>query len=325
MNNETNNMENHLSIGELSNLTGIGVHTLRVWEKRYGSPLSQRLPSGHRRYPKDQVTRLKIIADAIQSGYRASKVATATMKELQGLLGLASFKEEDQNNSFSEQDQFERNKILMESWIKMIATFNDDDLLHGFHDQWGRHGPLNFILNFATPLLERIGKGWETGELTISHEHFFSECLVSFLSEKWRQLNIRKTGHLVLITTLPRETYTLGILMCAVVTCATNAKVIYMGSDSPLEEIIDMADKYKPEIITMSISHKFDFITSEKQLVNLRKKIDKKISLITGGNGSPKNISGVLNIPCFDKYYDFLLNFEQPAKSKKNKKQGNPA
>ena len=33
MNNETNNMENHLSIGELSNLTGIGVHTLRVGKK----------------------------------------------------------------------------------------------------------------------------------------------------------------------------------------------------------------------------------------------------------------------------------------------------
>ena len=81
MNTETNNIENYLSIGELSNLTGIGVHTLRVWEKRYGSPLSQRLPSGHRRYPKDQVTRLKIIANAIESGYRASKVATATMNE----------------------------------------------------------------------------------------------------------------------------------------------------------------------------------------------------------------------------------------------------
>ena len=108
-------------------------------------------------------------------------------------------------------------------------------------------------MNFATPLLERIGKGWETGELTISHEHFASECLVSFLSEKWRHLNVRKTGPLILITTLPGEGYTLGILMCAVVTCATNAKVIYMGGDSPLDEIIDMADKYKPEIITMSV------------------------------------------------------------------------
>ena len=57
MTSELNKMEDYLSIGELSGLTGIGVHTLRVWEKRYGAPHSQRLPSGHRRYPKEEVPR----------------------------------------------------------------------------------------------------------------------------------------------------------------------------------------------------------------------------------------------------------------------------
>ena len=50
-----NKLHDYLSIGELSEMTGIGVHTLRVWEKRYGAPHSQRLPSGHRRYPKEEV------------------------------------------------------------------------------------------------------------------------------------------------------------------------------------------------------------------------------------------------------------------------------
>ena len=78
----TTKMKDYISIGELSEMTGIGVHTLRVWEKRYGAPHSQRLPSGHRRYPKEEVSRLKAIANALESGYRASKVVTATMEEL---------------------------------------------------------------------------------------------------------------------------------------------------------------------------------------------------------------------------------------------------
>ena len=316
MKTETNNMNNYLSIGELSELTGIGVHTLRVWEKRYGAPASQRLPSGHRRYLKDQVPRLKTIATALDSGYRASKVVTATMEELQGLLGLAPFKKEKQDTNFLEKNQLELNNVLIESWVEMIRACNDDHLLYEFHEQWGRHGPLNFIVNFCTPLLERIGKGWETGELSVSHEHFFTECLVSFLNEKWRQLNIRKPGPIVLITTLPEETYTLGILMCAVVTCTTNAKVIYMGADTPIEEIADTAEKNKPDIITMSISHKLDLITSKKLLVILRNKIDDGISIISGGKGSPDNIPGVFKMPCFEKYYNFLLNFKQPAKIK---------
>ena len=161
MTTELNNMEDYLSIGELSSLTGIGVHTLRVWEKRYGAPHSQRLPSGHRRYPKEEVPRLRAIASALESGYRASKVVTATMEELQGLMGLAPFAKAKVNTKVIEQDQLTSNKMVIESWIELIHACKDDALIQGFHEQWGRHGPLNFILNFAAPLLERVGKGWE--------------------------------------------------------------------------------------------------------------------------------------------------------------------
>ena len=85
---EPSKMENFISIGELSRLTGITTHTLRVWEKRYGTPRSQRLPSGHRRYPKGDVPRLRAIAKALEAGYRASKVVSGTLEELHGLMGL---------------------------------------------------------------------------------------------------------------------------------------------------------------------------------------------------------------------------------------------
>ena len=104
--------------------------------------------------------------------------------------------------------------------------------------------------------------------------------------------------------------------MCAVVTSATNSKVIYLGVDNPAEEVIDASEKHKPEIIAMSISHKFDFTTSKKLLVNLRSKIDKNISMVIGGKGSPCNIQGVSYFNSFDKYYDYLINFDQNEKNK---------
>ena len=155
--------------------------------------------------------------------------------------------------------------------------------------------------------MERIGIGWETGELTIANEHFASECLVIFLNQKWRQLNSRKTGPLILITTLPGEIYSLGTLMGAMVTAATNSKVIFLGSNIPTEEIVDASEKYRPKLITISISHKFDLVTSEKTLVNLRKNIDTDTQIITGGKGSPCNIHGISYIHTFKKYYDFLI------------------
>ena len=102
--------------------------------------------------------------------------------------------------------------------------------------------------------------------------------------------------------------------MCAVVTSATNSNVIYLGVDNPAEEVIDASEKHKPEIIAMSISHKFDFTSSEKLLVNLRSKIDRKTLMVTGGKGSPCNISGISYFNSFNKYYDYLIKFDQPEK-----------
>ena len=311
-----NKLQDYLSIGELSGMTGIGVHTLRVWEKRYGAPHSQRLPSGHRRYPKEEVPRLKAIASALESGYRASKVVTATMEELQGLMGLAAFSQPKSGPESKKQDKLASDKTVIESWIQMIHAGKDDALLSGFHEQFGRHGALDFICDFAVPLLERIGNGWETGELSITHEHFASECLVSFLNEKWRQMNVRKTGPRVLITTLPGEGYSLGILMCAVITSTTNSKIMYLGVDNPIDEIVDASEKYNPELIAMSISHKFDNVTSEKLLIQLRKKIDADIPIITGGKGSPCNIEGVSYISSFEKYYNFLVKINKTRESR---------
>lgn len=309
-------MEDYLSIGELASMTGVGVHTLRVWEKRYGSPHSQRLSSGHRRYPRDEVPRLRAIASALESGYRASKVVTATLEELQSLMGLKRFVDSRPGTNKEEQDQITSKEMLIENWVQRVHVYDDDALINGFHEQWGRQGALNFILNFAVPLLKRIGKGWETEELGISHEHFVSECLVGFLSEKWRQLNIRKVGPKVLITTLPGEPYSLGILMCAVVTSVTSSKVIYLGVNNPVEDIINAAENYKPEVITMSISHAFDYTTSENLLSKIRKQVNQKTLMITGGKGSPGNIKGVSCIPAFNEYYDFLINLSQSESEK---------
>ena len=318
MTNDMSNIEDYLSIGQLSTMTGIGVHTLRVWEKRYGAPLSQRLPSGHRRYSKEEVPRLKAIASALESGFRASKVVSATLEELQGLMGLASVVEPANSVEEKEKSQIASNKMLVEAWIEFIHKSDDDALINGFHEQWGRHGALKFIFDFAIPLLKRVGDGWETGELTISHEHFSSECMVSFLSEKWRQLNTRKTGPLVLITTLPGEIYNLGILMCAVVTASSACKVLYLGANNPIEEIIDVVDKSKPELLTMSISHKFDLVTSEKLLNSLRKKIDAKTKIVIGGKGSPCTVQGVSYFHTFDKYYDYLMSLVSADCSEKS-------
>src|SRR3954452_857562 len=57
-----------VSIGELAELTGVAVATLRAWETRYGFPSPRRASSGHRRYSRHEVDRVAQVVRARATG-----------------------------------------------------------------------------------------------------------------------------------------------------------------------------------------------------------------------------------------------------------------
>jgi MerR family transcriptional regulator, light-induced transcriptional regulator len=61
-------MIEHLTIGQLSERTGVQAGTLRMWEQRHGFPRASRLPSGHRRYPESEVERVTEVVRARDDG-----------------------------------------------------------------------------------------------------------------------------------------------------------------------------------------------------------------------------------------------------------------
>lgn len=50
-----------LSIGDVVAATGVGEATLRAWERRFGFPSPRREPSGHRRYSREEVERIRSV------------------------------------------------------------------------------------------------------------------------------------------------------------------------------------------------------------------------------------------------------------------------
>ena len=311
---ETNKMENLISIGELARLTGITTHTLRVWEKRYGTPCSQRLPSGHRRYPKEDVPRLRAIAKALESGYRASKVVSGTLEELHGLMGLKPLMDTKLNPKGENPNS--SNELLIERWIKAIHGFDDDSLIQSFYDQWNKNGPLNFIIDYMVPLIERVGNGWESGELTISQEHFATECITSFLTSKWRQLNIRKEGWTIMMATLPGETQCLGLLMAAVIASLSGGKIVYLGPDTPLEDIITTAKNQKPEVLCFSVSCILNPLDTEEKISKISSELKNKAKIVCGGKGTPENFPSINKIEDFKLFNKWLKNFEEKLEAR---------
>ncbi|MCA1734084.1 MAG: MerR family transcriptional regulator, partial [Acidobacteria bacterium] len=70
--------------------TGVGEHTLRAWERRFGFPVPVRLPSGHRRYTAEQVRKIVRIRRALELGHRAGEVLLLDDAALDALLDESS-------------------------------------------------------------------------------------------------------------------------------------------------------------------------------------------------------------------------------------------
>jgi DICT domain-containing protein len=59
-----------LTIGDLSERTGVATATLRMWESRHGFPVPRRLDSGHRRYAEDDVQLVRQVLRRRDAGVR---------------------------------------------------------------------------------------------------------------------------------------------------------------------------------------------------------------------------------------------------------------
>ena len=66
----------YYSIGAVSRLTGITVHTLRVWEQRYSAIEAERTISGRRKYTSHNVDRLMSLKFLVDRGCQISSIAT---------------------------------------------------------------------------------------------------------------------------------------------------------------------------------------------------------------------------------------------------------
>ncbi len=285
-----------LSIGDLSEMTGISVHTLRMWERRYGSPKSKRLPSKHRRYSREEVLRLKAVAKAVEAGHRPNKVVSASLQELEQLLNLSLAYTLNLKEKITESQEgyLIANEYLINSWIEGARQYSEVTLNGGFHDEWARRGPLKFVTECAAPYVEEIGKCWERGVLTISQEHFASGLLSDFLGSMWRRLQERNNGSFCVLASLPGELCYLGLQMVAVIFAITGRRITYLGPNNPWGEIVECVKQSDSSLLALSISGNYNKGSAVKYLKRIRAGLYEDQRILIGGSGAPENLPGVI-------------------------------
>jgi methanogenic corrinoid protein MtbC1 len=273
-----------LSIGALSRATGIAVETLRTWESRYGFPVPERKPSGHRVYPVSSVPRLRRVARALSLGHRAGQVVGASEEALTALLEssaapaplpaavspLAAAAAED-----------------LPGLLRLVRAFDAERLTRVLVSDWARMGPVEFLDGRVAPLVRAVGDSWADGGLEVRHEHFLSEKIGDLLRALRLPLDERASGPLVVYATLPGELHGLGLQMSALVLASTGCRGLYLGTDVPVPQIASLARDINARAVAVSVSTASKGPASTAALRKLREALPRKVLLLAGGEGAP--------------------------------------
>jgi len=281
-----------LSIGSLARATGVPVETLRTWEQRYGYPVADRKPSGHRVYALSNVQRLRRIADAIARGHRASAVVGATDADLDRLLSVTA-------GPPPGPVPVNPSETSIDALLEAVRAFDADRLTSALWADWGRLGPVGFLQQTVAPLVERVGREWAEGRMEIRHEHFVSERLGDVMRAIRLPLDLTSAGPTVVCATLPGEVHAIGLQMVALLLASSGLRVLYLGTEIPPPELGRLARELGARAVAISVSEAADGAAVRRHLTKLREALPRSAQVLVGGKGAPAGRTDIVTVDDF--------------------------
>ncbi len=277
------------SIGRAASVTGISSATLRVWERRYGRPVPVRLPSGHRRFTREQVRWLRRVAEALALGGRPGDVIAATEEELEKLVSCRS------TGCRQELDRL----------LDLARAFRGPELAAALRRDIDALGARGVLLERVAPFIVEMGRAWADGRLDIRHEHHASIHIEDLLRQLRCDACVKPGAPTMLLSTLPGEPHGLGIHMAAALGTHEGVDVRVLGTETPLVEIVAAARETRAAAVGIGVSLATGGPRTDRVLAELRGMLADDVRLLVGGAGArgvrrgPRNIEYVESLCAF--------------------------
>ncbi len=257
-----------IKIQQLSQDVGIGVDTLRIWERRYGFPVPARDARGHRSYSLQQLEELRIVKRLMDLGERPGRILALSADQRKRQLARMI-------TALTPASAYLR-KLAVERPVIELAP----ELRRTLQAK----GLKSFIHETLAPLVQMLGLGWAEGRISIAREHFISDLLEDIIKLEMADLSIPDGAPRVLFLTLSGERHHLGLLMAAALFQLEGCSSLLIQEDLPASEIPPLAEELEVEAVALSFSTQFPATQARKDLVELRQLLDPQVRIIAGGS-----------------------------------------
>jgi len=281
--------------------TGLSSHLIRAWERRYNAVVPDRSESGQRLYSDEDIIRLKLLKAAVDSGESISQTAALSGKELRELVqsiegtSMAGVLAGSENNN----EVVSSPKEYLDSAIEAVKELDTEKLEYILMNATSDLSRPILLGAVMEPLMYEIGELWKDGTMKVAHEHVASAVVRTFLGNLSRAYRPVDSSPKIVITTPSGQLHEFGALISAIISSADGWNAIYLGPNSPADDIANVVRQKKARAIALSVVYPADDPRVSSELRTLRQLVGPDMPILIGGRSAQNYIKVIEEIGAF--------------------------
>jgi MerR family transcriptional regulator, light-induced transcriptional regulator len=263
-------------IRTVSSLTGINPITLRAWERRYGLVAPVRTPTGHRLYRREDIELIHQALGLMEKGISIGQVKKSLHVPAQT----------ERTGTESKWLQFQSRMLAA------ITRFDEDAVENVYNAALALYPVEQVTLELLMPLLQELGRRWESAEGSVAEEHFFGVYLRNKLGARFHHRQRGDLGPRLLAACLPDEQHEIGLLIFALTAHEHGLHPVLLGANTPLSELAAVAKRARCAAIVLSGS-----IAPAREVVNVELRnlvAASRVPVFVGGMVSVRSHDSIL-------------------------------
>ena len=253
--------------------TGIAKDTLRIWERRYGFPNPQRDANGERNYSVEEVEKLRTLKRLMDRGMRPGKLITLPLSELR-----------DMAQAMPARSRSRDEQVVVDNVIDLVGRQQASELRVYLQKLLIQQGLRGFVSQTVARLNVDIGDAWARGVITVAHEHIYTQAVQNVLHGLIATQPVSQSRPRILLTTVPGELHTLGLLMAEALWVADGAECISLGPQFPVGDLPAVVADGDIDVVALSFSQSFNPAQALASLRTLRASLPLNVEIWAGGS-----------------------------------------
>lgn len=273
----------HYPIRAVARLTGLGIDTLRAWERRHGAVTPVRDERG-RMYTDADVARLRLLRRAVEQGHSIGRLAALPDSELERL-GAPS--------AATPTVIGEPTQLAARDSTALAAALQRYDAV-GIDREIARLAtvlrPIDLLNDVLMPALVRAGDAWHRdGGTGIAQGHLISSTVRHILGSFLRLYAQPDARVRLLFATTSGDRHEIGALGAAMLAASSGLGVTYLGPDLPAREIVASVKPAGAQVLVLGLTTASAGKAREQELRAIVRDLPPDVELWAGGRGAQRH------------------------------------